>query len=160
MNWTNFKYTALLWIFTGIKLPLIAFVSPRIIELGDTKCIIKIPLGFKTKNHLNVMYFGALAIGAELSIALKAVEQIYKGHHKIDFIFKDFKVDFLKRADGHVHFIFEDAQGVTDLIAASSKSTERMEKKFKAHAIVPTKGNDPIAQFELTLSVKNRALKG
>lgn len=150
----------MLWLFTGIKLPLIAFVAPRIIELGDNKCIIKIPLGFKTRNHLNVMYFGALAIGAELSIALKAVEQIYKGRHRIDFIFKNFKVDFLKRADGHVHFIFEEASQVSEMILSSSKSAERIEKTFNAYAIVPSKGTDPIAKFQLTLSIKNRAFKG
>lgn len=159
MNWKNFKYTFLLNAFTLYKLPLVAFVGPRILELGDEKCIIKVPLGFRTKNHLNVMYFGALAIGAELSIALKAVEIIYSNGYKIDFLFKDFNAKFLKRAEGDVHFVFEDTAGVIEMFNQAKSSEVRIEKTFITKAFVPTYGNEPVAEFELTLSIKNRAKK-
>ena len=42
------------------------------------------------------MYFGALAMGAELSIALNVVQELYHSSKKIDFIFKDFQCEFLK----------------------------------------------------------------
>ena len=36
------------------------------------------------------MYFGALAMGAEAAIAIKAIEAIRESKQKVDFIFKDF----------------------------------------------------------------------
>ena len=142
--------------YSLLKLPLLAFVNPKILELKDHRSVVRIKLGYRTRNHLNVMYFGALAVGAELSIAIKAVEAIQASGQKIDFIFKDFKSEFLKRADADVHFICEEAHLVQSLIDQAKNSSDRLEKTFKGVAIVPSKSKDPVMTFELTLSVKNR----
>ncbi len=140
-----------------IKLPLLAFVNPKVLELKGPRSVVQIKLGYRTRNHLNVMYFGALAVGAELSIAIKAVEAIQASGKKIDFIFKDFKSEFLKRADGDVHFICQEADHVQSLIDQAKDSTERLEKTFTGFAILPSKGNEPIMTYKLTLSVRNRS---
>jgi hypothetical protein len=156
MNFKNLKYTAFIQFYSLFKLPLLAFAGPRIQQLDQEKCIVKIPLGYRTRNHLGVMYFGALAMGAELSIAATAVFAIQESKQKIDFIFKDFKMNFLKRADGDVHFICIDAQSVRELIATAKSTSDRVENTFKGYAIVPSKGDTVVAEFELTLSVKKR----
>lgn len=158
MNWKNLKTTFLINGFSLLKLPLLAFISPRIMELSQAKSIVRVRLGYRTRNHLNVMYFGALAMGAELSIAAKAVEEIQKSGKRIDFLFKNFSCEFLKRADGHVHFICEQADQVAELIASSSQSAERMEKEFEGYAIVPSRSDEPVMKYRLTLTVKNRSL--
>lgn len=157
MNLNNLKLTAFVHLYGILKIPLLAFVSPRIIHLDNHKSIVKIPLGYKTKNHLSVMYFGALAVGAELSIALKAVETIQESGHRIDFLFKSFKADFVKRADDDVHFICDQADQIKDLILRSIDTSDRLEKTFTGYAIVPSKGPEPVMNYELTLSVKNRS---
>ncbi len=140
-----------------LKLPLLAFVNPKVLELKGSRSVVRINLGYRTRNHLNVMYFGALAVGAELSIAIKAVEAIQTSGKKIDFIFKDFKSEFLKRADADVHFICEEANLVQELIDTARSSPERLEKKFTGFAVVPSKSPEPVMTYELTLSVKNRS---
>ena len=65
-------------LFGLVKVPLIFFVSPKVIEMSDTKCEIKIPLNRKTKNHLNSMYFGVLCTGAGISGGLIAMNEIQK----------------------------------------------------------------------------------
>lgn len=157
MNLDNMKWTALINGLSVLKLPLLAFVSPSVVALTDKQSVVKVKLGWRTRNHLNVMYFGALAIGAELSIALKAVTEIQKSGQRIDFLFKDFKCDFKKRADGHVHFICDEADQVADLIHRAAGTAERLEKTFKGHAIVPANGPDAVMTYELTLSVRNRS---
>lgn len=159
MNWENLKLTALINGIGILKLPLLAFIGPSVVELTDNRSVVKVKLGWKTRNHLNVMYFGALAMGAELSIALKCITEIQKSGQKIDFIFKDFKCNFLKRADGHVHFVCDEADGVAALIQQATQSSERLEKTFRGHAIVPSKGTDDVMTYELTLSVRNRSKK-
>jgi hypothetical protein len=104
------------------------------------------------------MYFGALSIGAELAVGLTAVTSIYESGQKIDFIFKDFKADFLKRCDGDVYFICDEADKVRELIEKAKTTSERLESCFKVYSTVPSKSKtDKVATYELTLSVKNRS---
>lgn len=159
MNLKNLKLTTFINMYGLLKIPLVLFVNPRVVESTDDKFVLKIPLCFRTKNHLGSMYFGALGIGAELSIAAAAVVAISESKKKIDFIFKDFTAQYLKRGDGDVHFICEEIATVKGLIHQAIESPERLEKKLKGYAVVPTSKNptEPIMTFELTLSVKNRS---
>ncbi|MBX2987499.1 MAG: DUF4442 domain-containing protein [Bdellovibrionaceae bacterium] len=157
MDLKNLKMTAIVNGISLLKLPLLAFTAPSVVALTDRQSIVRVRLGWRTRNHLGVMYFGALAMGAELSIALKAVESIQASGQRIDFLFKDFQARFLKRADGHVHFVCDEADGVAALIEKACGTQERLEAKFKGFAIVPDKGADPVMTYELTLSVKNRS---
>jgi hypothetical protein len=155
---SRFKANFFLKAYGLLKIPLLAFVNPKCVEISPTRSVIKIKLRRRTKNHLNVMYFGALGIGAELSIAITAVASIYESGQKIDFIFKDFKADFLKRCDGDVNFICDEADKVRALIEKVKNSSERLEGTFKAYSTVPSKSEtEKVATYELTLSVKNRS---
>jgi hypothetical protein len=156
----NFKNNLFLRLYAWTKIPLIGFCSPVVIEATNQRCVLKIPLGYRTKNHLNAMYFGALAIGSELSIAMLAVKLIEESGERIDFVFKDYKAEFLQRAEGDVHFICEQAQVVVDQIEQAKNSTERINRTMTAYAIVPSiSETEKVATFELTLSVKKRQKK-
>ncbi len=86
----NLKLSALINAYCLINIPLLAFVTPRVIALSDDHAEVRVRLDRRSRNHLGVMYFGALAMGAELSVALKALTAIQQSGKKIDFIFKDF----------------------------------------------------------------------
>lgn len=159
MTYKNLKITALINLFSAFKIPLLAFVTPKIIEVTETRSVAKIRLDLRTRNHLGVMYFGALAMGAELSVALSAIVAIQDSGKKIDFIFKDFKADFLKRADSHVHFICEDAAAIRQMIGDAAASSDRISRTFNGYAIVPSQSNEPVMTYSLTLSVKQRSKK-
>lgn len=156
----SFRDNLFLSLYAWTKIPLIGFCSPRVIEANEKRTVLKIALGYRTKNHLGAMYFGALAIGSELCIAMLAVKKIQESGERIDFLFKDYKADFLKRAEGDVHFICEEAQTVVEQIAEAKNSTERINRTMKAYAIVPSVSpTEKVATFELTLSVKRRVKK-
>jgi hypothetical protein len=156
----KFKDNLFLSLYAWTKIPLIGFCSPRVLESDGKRTVLKVPLGFRTKNHLGAMYFGALAIGAELCIAMLAVKKIQESGQRIDFLFKDFKAEFLKRAEGDVHFICEEAQVVVDQIEEAKSSVERINRTMTAYAVVPSKNPDEkVATFTLTLSVKRRVAK-
>ena len=158
MNLESIKATIYVRLFAIFKVPLFAFTNPSIIEFTDKRVELKIPLGFRTKNHLGVMYFGALNIGGEAAAGVLAFRKIHESGLRIDFLFKDFSGRYLKRADGDVHFICEEADKVVELIQLAASSTERQNAKIHTYAIVPTKHpSDRVAEFELTLSVKKRS---
>ena len=155
-----FKDNLFLSLYAWTKIPLIGFCSPKVIEASDKRTVLKVKLGFRTKNHLGAMYFGALAIGSELCIAMLAVKKIKESGERIDFLFKDYKADFLKRAEGDVHFICDEAQVVVDQINEAKNSSERINRTMTAYAIVPSVSvTEKVATFALTLSVKRRTLK-
>lgn len=156
-NLDKLKVTALINAYCLVKIPLLAFVTPRVMELDENRAVARIRLDRRTRNHLGVMYFGALAMGAELSIALKCIEAIYRSGQKIDFIFKDFQCEFLKRADGHVHFVCEQAALVQELINKATATSERLHETFEGFAIIAEGENqEPVMKYKLTLSVRNR----
>jgi hypothetical protein len=159
MQMDNLKISALINAYCAVNIPLLAFITPRVVVLTDERAEVRVRLDRRSRNHLGVMYFGALAMGAELSIALKALTAIQHSGKKIDFIFKDFQSEFLKRADGHVHFVCLEAAKVQDLINRAAASSERLSETFSGHAYVPVNGEEHVMDYKLTLSVKQRGRK-
>jgi hypothetical protein len=151
------KLTAFVNGLSLLKIPLLAFTSPRIIEINEHTAVVGMRLDWRTRNHVGVMYFGALAMGAELSIAAKALQEISRSGQKIDFIFKDFKCEFLRMTDDHVHFICNEAADVAALVHKSAETSDRVTQTFKGFAVVPTKSDQPVMTYELTLSMRNRS---
>lgn len=139
-----------------LKIPLLAFVWPEVLEIGETQSRLKIPCTYRTKNHLNVVYFGALCMGAEAVIALHVLDEI-RQEGKIDFLFKDFSANFLKRAESDVVFVCEEGQAIRDMVRKARITKERQTFTFHSYAMTPDKtGEEKVAEFSLTLSVKQR----
>ena len=150
----KFHNTLFVRLFGLAKVPLIFFVRPSVICLNDEKCIVKIPLNRRTKNHLNSMYFGVLATGADLAGGLVAMKEINDSKQKVALSFKDFHAEFLKRAEGDVHFVCTQIPEIKKFVAEVIKSGERMNFPVQIEAIVPSKGTEVVARFILTLSLK------
>ena len=150
------KTTRLIQLFGITKVPMIWYCRPKVIEHTDEKIEIKIPLKRKTKNHLGSMYFGVLAVGADITGGFLAMDPIQESGRKINLIFKDFKADFLKRPEGDVHFTCNDGLAVKELVDRVSKSSDRHNFKLIIEATVPSISSEVVAKFELTLSLKDK----
>lgn len=151
------KETLALRAFGLTKIPLIFLVNPTVLKLNDRECEVKIPLNRLTRNHLGSMYFGTLAIGADCASGLLAMSQIRKTGEKISLVFKDFKAEFLARPEGDVHFRCEDGKRVAKMIKETLKTGERVSETLDLIATCPKKlGDEPVAKFKLTLSLKAR----
>ena len=86
------------------KVPIIFYCRPRVLDITSDSVTVKIPLLRRNKNHVGSMYLGALSVGADITSAMLALSVIKKSKKKIIPIFKDFNAEFLKRAEGDVHF--------------------------------------------------------
>lgn len=149
------KQTAYLRLFGLAKIPLLFVVRPTVLELDESHCIVKIPLNYWTRNHLKCMYFGALAIGADLGGGLLAMDMIRKTGKKIGLIFKDFHADYLKRAEDDTHFACHDGQRIKKIIEETLRTGRRVNLPLHITATTPKlSGAEPVAKFVLTLSLK------
>jgi len=143
-------------IFGLTKIPLLWFCRPKIIHLDEKSVEIKIPLKRRTKNHLGSMYFGALSVGADITGGFLAMICIQNSKRKVALIFKDFKADFLKRAEGDVHFRCNQGSDIIRLVEKTIDSGQRENMIVNIDAYVPSISDDIVANFELTLSLKEK----
>ena len=137
------------------KIPLMFFCRPKIMEISDDKVIVKISLNRRTRNHVKSMYFGALAVGADLAGGFLALQHIRNSNKKIIPIFKDFHADFLKRAEDDVYFSCDEGEKIKLLVNDVISSGKRCNMPVHITAYVTTShGNENVAKFILTLSLK------
>jgi acyl-coenzyme A thioesterase PaaI-like protein len=139
------------------KVPLLFYVKPEVEEWTDERVVFRIPLRRRTKNHLGSMYFAVLAAGADLAAGFIAMAAIRKSGQPIQLIFKNMQADFLKRAEGDVFFTCDEGVLVADLVTKAMETGERVELPVPVVATVPSlSGQEPVARFTLTLSLKKK----
>ena len=135
------------------KVPLLFMASPKVLILNDSECHVEIPFRKIVKNHLGSMYFGALAIGADTCVGMLAFEQIYNSGEKVSLVFKDFSINFLKRAEGPTTFVCKKGHEVNALLEQTLSSGKRAHKTLEGYALCH---GETVAEFQLTLSLKKK----
>jgi len=137
---------------------LLYLVKPSILEVNERRCEIRIPLNWRTRRRdIGAMYLGTLCMGADVASGLIAFHLMRTRRLRVSFIFKDLRAEFLKRAEGDVHFACEEGANIVGLVDRAMQSGERQETTVNVVARVPKKlGDEPVARFAMTLSVKRR----
>jgi hypothetical protein len=137
---------------------LLWLIRPKIVELSENRCVVRIPLNFITRRRdIKAMYLGTLCMGADVAAGLISFELVRQRRLNVSLIFKDLKGEFLKRAEGDVVFTNDDGPVIQELLRRAMETGERQEATVHVTATVPSKlGDEPVAKFELTLSLKRR----
>lgn len=147
----------LLWIFAKFKVPMIGYTGIRLCSIDEKEVCLNIKLKRKTKNHVNSMYFGALAVGADVAGGLHAVYHAKAKNVKIAPLFKSFQAEFHRRAESDVTFICKEGLKVRDMITQAKLKGERVNDIICIEAYTENKGQRThVASFKVELSVKVR----
>lgn len=89
-----------------------------------------------------------------------AMRAIDASGERVSLIFADFSAQFLRRAEGDVHFVNEQGELVRSLVQRAIESGERVSEPLTISAYVPSVSeSDPVAKFTLTLSLKKKSSK-
>ena len=147
---TQMKF--LVYLMGKLKIPMIGYVKPTLLELDDNTVRIKIRLRRRTKNHLNSMYFGVLAVGADLAAGAHAFYYAKKDGLQISFAFKDFHADFIKRPETDVIFEMNEGLEIKESFEQAKKEQQRVNKKVQVKAF--NENGEQVPFFELTASIK------
>ncbi|HAU0351801.1 TPA: DUF4442 domain-containing protein, partial [Legionella pneumophila] len=123
---TQFKF--FLWFFSHFKVALIGYLKPKLIQLTDNEIVVRLPLTRRSRNHLHSMYFGALAVGADIAGGLHGFYHAKQAKCKVSLAFKSFQAQFLRRPESDVYFICTEGDVVKKMIEESKKSGERINK--------------------------------
>lgn len=150
---TRFKF--FLWTFGRFKVPLIGYLNPRLIRISDEDIVIQLKLNRRSKNHLDSMYFGALAVGADLAGGLHGFYHAWRARVKISLAFKSFEAHFLRRPESNVYFVCKMGKVVEGMIVESKQSGKRINKPLEVIAYTHYPINpEEVAKFNLELSLK------
>jgi hypothetical protein len=138
---------------------LLWLIRPSVLELTDDRCVVRVPLNWRTRRRdIKAMYLGTLCMGADVAAGLISFKLVMDRKLNVSFVFKDIRGEFLKRADGDVVFTNNDGPMIQQMVARAMESGERQEATVHVLATVPEKyGDEPVAKFELTLSLKRRS---
>lgn len=149
------KMRRLLWLMGIVKIPMIAFVRPKLLRLDEKSSQVKIKLRRRTKNHLKSMYFGSLAVGADVAAGLHAYYFAKQAGVNVSFAFKAIKGEFLQRAMSDVVFESNDGEIVEKAFKEALETKERVNQWVKVEA--KNKDNELVAVFDMEISVKVKA---
>jgi acyl-coenzyme A thioesterase PaaI-like protein len=134
------------------KIPLLGFVKPQLLTLDDESVQVKVNLRRRTKNHLNSMYFGALAVGADVAGGVHAFYFAEKHNLKVSFAFKGMNAEFIMRAESACIFTCKEGKKVEAAILKSKNTGERINETTLVEVF--NEDHDKVAQFEMIVSVK------
>ncbi len=134
------------------KIPMIAFVKPKLVFIDNETVKVKIRLRRRTRNHLNSMYFGALSVGADIAAGIYAFYFAEQMKTKVSFAFKSMQAEFLKRAESDIVFVCSEGKLIREAMEKSRSSSERVNQAVEVLAY--NDQNEVVATFVMTVSVK------
>lgn len=146
------KFKWFLFLLGKFKVPMIGYTRPKLLELNEDTVAVKIKLRWRTKNHLSSMYFGALAVGADLTAGIHAFYFSEKLNKKVSFAFKGIEGQFLKRAESDVTFRMNQGGLIKKAIEKSIATGERVNQPVKVSAINEDK--EVVAEFLMISSMR------
>lgn len=153
----RWRATASLRLWAWRTIPLISWVRPSVVEMDADRCVLRIPLTRRTRNHLGSMYFGALCIGADAAAALLGFRLLQSSGRRMSVVFQDVRGEFLKRPEADTHFACTHGREIAELLDRAARSGERESLPLTVVATVPEiSGDEPVARFSLTLSVRRK----
>ncbi|MBU2018867.1 MAG: DUF4442 domain-containing protein, partial [Bacteroidetes bacterium] len=117
-----------LWALGQFYIPMLAFARPKIVQINEQEARIKIRLGYRTKNHLKSMYFGALAVGADTAAGILIFYFAEQRNMKFSFAFKKAEMEFLKRAESDVIFVCSEGDKIKSLVEKSQNTADRLNE--------------------------------
>ena len=141
-----------IWLLGKFKIPILGFTNPKLVSINEDEVVMKIKLRRRTKNHLNSMYFGALAVGADTAAEIHAY---YLGVEKglnLSLAFKSCKAEFIKRAETDITFVCKEGRKITQQMETSQSTGERQNEDIFVEAFNTKK--EIVATFVMTLSLK------
>ena len=141
-----------LFLLGVFKIPMLWYVRPKLVELNEERVVAKIRLRRRTKNHLNSMYFGALAVGADVAAGIFAFYFAEILGKRVSFAFKGINGEFIKRAETDITFICDQGELVKKAMDKSKEAGERVNETVKVIAYNTSK--EPVAEFDMIVSVK------
>ena len=98
------------------------------------------------------MYFGAMAVGADLAAGLHTFYFAGGDQKRMHFVFKSMDCQFLKRAETDVRFVSIEGDKIKNAVDKARESGERQNQEVLVEG--RDANNELIATFKMVVSAK------
>lgn len=134
------------------NIPLAYIAGLRIISLTADHASIGVRYGYWTKNPFRSLYFAVLAMAAELSTGILAINKVQSSGKNISMLVVGMEATFLKKGTGKVVFECKDGKAFEQIIAEAIKTGAG--QAFTATSIGLNEQGEKIAEFKIKWSFK------
>jgi len=149
--------TAMLRAFGLAKIPMLLLLGPQLVALDDRRCLLRVPLRWRVKNHLGGMYIAALVAGADCAAGMLVARSVGMDIGRVQPLFRDLNGQFHRRVEGDALFVCEEGQAVAAGVARAIATGERVDLPLHIDVRVPRLlGEEVAAELAMTLTLKHR----
>lgn len=139
----------LLW-----KLPTVLFWGVRVGQLDGTRCQVRLPFNWRTKNPFQSIYFAALSGAAELASGALCMYHL-QGTGKYSMLITGFEAGFFKKANQPITFTCSDGHLADQLIESLHQVGQTGSLKMTVHA--HNEREEEVARFTVAWSFKRKS---
>ncbi|MBS1921513.1 MAG: DUF4442 domain-containing protein [Bacteroidetes bacterium] len=139
-------------LFLLTKLPSAYFSGVRVKEVNETRCEVRVPYKWFSKNPFHSIYFACLSMAAEMSTGALAMLHLYKRKQVLSMLVLKVESEYFKKAVDTTRFICEDGQKILETIEQAIKTNEA--KIVRVKSVGMNKSDEIIAEFFITWSFK------
>jgi len=140
-----------LWMWR--RLPSVGFWGVKVVDIDDSKCVIKLPFTWSTQNPFNSIYFSALNGAAELSTGLLC-QYVLSDLGSFSMLVTGFKAEFYKKSTSTILFTCHQGEELNNVLQnlKSKGDTATLMMISEGH----NKDGQKVAQMEITWSFKKK----
>jgi len=136
------------------RLPLAFFAGLRIERFDENISEVSVPYRYSTKNPFKSIYFAALAMAAELSSGIQALDAVQRAPKSISMLVKDMKADFTKKARSRIYFKSKGAKRFNQAVEACLQQNEG--QTVTVHTSGYDQSGQKVATFWFTWTFKQK----
>lgn len=139
------------------NLPAAFFSGIKIKECNEQMSVTSVPFKWLTQNPFKSTYFASLAMAAEMSTGMLALNSVYKRTPPISMLVTKMEANYFKKATHITYFTCEDGMLITNAVNEAAEGLEGTIVYAKSTG--RTKEGDLVAEFIFTWSFRCRAMK-
>ncbi len=113
------------------QMPLLAMVSPRVLELNAERCTVEIPFNWRNRNIFGSMYFAASMMAAEATTGGLVFFHDAKRPDAFSYIVKGVSADFVDKAQSDVTFECRQGEVIAEAFAEAAGKKSSVERTLE-----------------------------
>ncbi len=141
-------------IFLWTKLPGAAFMGCRIDEFEAERARVSLPMGWRSQNPFNSIYFAAQCAAAELSTGLLALYYVSGASKPVSMLVANMSAEFVKKASTRTSFTCEEGDAIKAAIERAIATGEGQTVTVESTGI-QTSG-EVVSRFSFTWTFRSK----
>ncbi len=138
--------------FLLFQLPSAWISGVRLKSISDNEAVVTAKYRWINQNPFNSMYFGVLAMGAEVSSGILVMKKVQDSGRNISLLVTGTQASFTKKARGRIRFICDEGELIHDKVAQAIQTGEGVVFELTSKAY--DEADDLVCTFVFQWSIK------